>query len=674
MGSNEEYLDKLLQSVTDEEKKAAPAEVEQKEYSEDMTDEELLASLIEMYSEELAEFKAEEIIHKDDSQSTENMPENIAENVAEAADNVESSEMIEESVMSEIISEEATEPVADASEEVEDDTFFIDHGEQLSQSDIEALLNNLENNLMEATEQSAASEEILKEDNAFADISDAEEKADDSLLKDMGLDELSAEEIEKMLNAAQEAEVKPQEDTAVSNEMNLDALFGGLGFDNGFDSDSNSENDIADLLGGMLGEAQDDELAEIGALLQKADSQESLNDSNLRSILDSSDDIGGNDLLNELLTSDKIEESEGKKKKEKVKKAKKEKTTKDKAPKEKGDGKSLWNRITAALFEEEDDLDDIREVKIAGGDGFISIANPDENVNILEELMNEDLNKGKKSKKKKDKSKDKGKAKAEAKTEGAEGEEVLDPKEQAKLEKQKAKAEKAAAKKKAREEKAEADRAFLKAQPSISTKRAATAFIFALSIMAVILVIYMFVPDMIDKKNARKAYYSKDYYEAYELLKGKELNDSDTILLNKVTCILKLYRKYEAYCNYDKMGKNVEALNALMEAVNEYQESHTYAKAMAIDKETDAIYAEVLIILSGKYGVSEEYAKEVIALESDAEYTLRLQYILDGNAWPDAEEAPIEEGPMEDILPEEEDFFEGREEEFLEGQEDDSNN
>ena len=68
-----------------------------------------------------------------------------------------------------------------------------------------------------------------KEDNAFADISDAEEKADDSLLKDMGLDELSAEEIEKMLNAAQEAEVKPQEDTAVSNEMNLDALFGGLG-------------------------------------------------------------------------------------------------------------------------------------------------------------------------------------------------------------------------------------------------------------------------------------------------------------------------------------------------------------------------------------------------------------------------------------------------------------
>ena len=204
MGSNEEYLDKLLQSVTDEEKKAAPAEVEQKEYSEDMTDEELLASLIEMYSEELAEFKAEEIIHKDDSQSTENMPENIAENVAEAADNVESTEMIEESVMSEIISEEATEPVADAPEEVEDDTLFIDHGEQLSQSDIEALLNNLENNLMEATKQSAASEEILKEDNAFADILDAEEKADDSLLKDMGLDELSAEEIEKMLKRERE--------------------------------------------------------------------------------------------------------------------------------------------------------------------------------------------------------------------------------------------------------------------------------------------------------------------------------------------------------------------------------------------------------------------------------------------------------------------------------------
>ena len=68
MGSNEEYLDKLLQSVTTGEKTDT---VEEHKYSEDMTDDELLASLIEMYSDELAEFKTEEIIHKEESDAKE---------------------------------------------------------------------------------------------------------------------------------------------------------------------------------------------------------------------------------------------------------------------------------------------------------------------------------------------------------------------------------------------------------------------------------------------------------------------------------------------------------------------------------------------------------------------------------------------------------------------------
>ena len=149
---------------------------------------------------------------------------------------------------------------------------------------------------------------------------------------------------------------------------------------------------------------------------------------------------------------------------------------------------------------------------------------------------------------KKDKKKGKNKKDKADKPEnanGEEGEETIDPKEKAKQEKLKEKAEKKAAKKKAKEEKAEADRVFLKAQPSISTKRAMVAISFALSIMVIILIIYNFVPTSIEKANARKAFYNKEYYECYELLQGKELNDSDQILLNKVTCILKMQRKEE---------------------------------------------------------------------------------------------------------------------------------
>ena len=143
------------------------------------------------------------------------------------------------------------------------------------------------------------------------------------------------------------------------------------------------------------------------------------------------------------------------------------------------------------------------------------------------------------------------------------------------------------------------------------------------------------------------------------MLQGKELNDSDTILLNKVTCILKLQRKLDAYNNYVKMDKELEALNSLVEAVNLYGESYTYAKALSIDSDVDAIYEQILIILNGKYGVSEAGAKEILACENDAEYTLQLQYVIEGKNWGNVEEENSEK-PMEDVLPEEEDFLEGQ--------------
>lgn len=689
MGSNEEYLDKLLQSVSNDVKTIAQDE---KEYSEDMTDDELLASLIEMYSDELAEFKTEEIIHKDETILEEGPEEKVTED-----------ELIAENIAEEVLVEPAEEIVEEASAvdmpvEVEKpilaDYHIPNNNDMLSQSDIEALLSSLqqaddgiddstENVMLSKTEvlneASVVDQETIEEPQMLetseldellkTKVDDMMGEADDNLLKEMGIEGMSAEQIDELLSAASAAENSQSEKTATeeTNEMDLNDLFGGLNFVDDFDPEHHAGQDMADLLGGMLG-GNDDDLAEIGNLLNKADNNEPVDDSNLRNLLDMEDDIGGNDLLNELLQSgnDSVGEesqTDDKSQKGKKKKEKKEKVPKQpkqpKQPKEKKEGNSLWKKITSILFEEDESLDDEKPVKIVGGDGQVNLVDVGENEDILAELMNEDMVAGKKSKKKKDKTKaDKNKNKGKS-ADSEEGEEAIDPKEQARLEKKKQKAEKVAAKKKAKEEKAEADKAFLKAQPSISTKRAMVAFLFALSIMAIVLVIYAFVPNTIDKANARKAYYNKEYYEAYELLQGKELNDSDTILLNKVVCILKMQRKLDSYNNYVKMDKELEALNSLVEAVGLYGESYTYAKALSIDSEIDTIYEEILIILSGKYGISEETAKEILACESDAEYTLRLQYLVEGKNWGSTETKDSEE-PMEDVLPEEEEFLEGQ--------------
>ena len=707
MGSNEEYLDKLLQSVTKDEK---PVAAEEHEYSQDMTDDELLASLIEMYSEELAEFKTEEIIHKDENDISEEETvavETVAEetiseqdNIVEAGVDEADADVTESMSLDDLLGVSSTiesDFSGDFSGDFSEGTESVDKTEPatkytstdsdyLSQSDIEALLSSLQDDLPQTTTEVVNEDKIIEDFSAEADpvleeiLSEPqtidEEDADilipekndgydnpseDNLLKEMGIESMSAEQIDELLSAAATSEQPESVAMPESKEMDLNDLFGGLSFADDFDPDHKASEEMADLLGGMLG--GNDDLAEINELLQKADNNETVDDSNLRNILGMEEDIGGNDLLNELLQADSgavdtgstIDE-EKKPKKEKKQKVKKEKQPKQpKQPKEKKEGESLWKKMTSLLFEEDEDLDDEKKVKIVEGDGIVNLVDINENESILNEMMNEDKQKGKKSKNKKDKGKTK-KNKAEN-ADSEDGEEIIDPKEQAKLAKQKAKAEKAAAKKKAKEEKAEADRAFLKAQPSISTKRAMVAFVFALSIMAIVLLIYAFVPTAIEKANARKAFYNKDYYEAYELLQGKELNDSDTILLNKVTYLLKMQRKLDSYNNYVKMDKKLEAVNLLMEAVKLYEESYTYAKALSIAGDFDAIYDEILLILNGRYGVSEEMAKEINACESDVEYTVRLQYLIEGKTWGETDDS---EKPMEDVLPEEEDFLEGQ--------------
>lgn len=657
MGTNEEYLDQLLQSVTDEKKEVTAHEFI---HTEDMTDEELLASLIDMYSEELSEFKTEEIIHKDENS------EEVNETEVPTNEGVETSifEEISENVMEDAIETPESNAGTILDEFFNNNTEFENDGFG-EQGDLADLLGSLQeemndipltesvpvadipqisaddNGIMSAdsiAELFAAMEQ--KEKNAPVDDVVLEEDTivsseEDDLLKEMGIDTMSEEQIDDLLNAAS-ANGEP--------ELNMNDLFGGLNFADDFDPDSNRSEDVANLLDGMM--SNDDDLAEINALLQKADNNEEV-DSNIKNILNDADDIGGNDLLNELLQADTDASGKDPFGNPVEKKSKKKKEKKEKKDKEKG---SLWKIITETLFEE-DELD-TKEVSIITSDDGTIMVDEGENEDILAELMHEDRM-AKKKKKDKDKKKS-AKEKGDASEEG----EVIDLKEQAKLEKKKQKAEKVAAKKKAKEEKAEADKAFLKAQPSISTKRAMVASLFALSILGVILVIYAYVPSAIEKGNARKAFYNKDYYEAYELLVGKELNDSDAILLDKVICILKMQRKLDSYNNYIAMEKELEAINALMEGVRLYGECNTYANALSIGDDVNAIYNEIIIILNGKYGVSEDVAKEINAVETDEEYTLRLQYLVEGKTW--GSETDTNQPIIEDVLPEEEDFLEGQ--------------
>ncbi len=327
------------------------------------------------------------------------------------------------------------------------------------------------------------------------------------------------------------------------------------------------------------------------------------------------------------------EEKEGKGRKKKKRFGGKKKDGKE-TDAESGEGEetekkpNFFTKLIAFLTEtDEDEEEEAKE----------GLEPSDENKSILEELEKED----KKKKKKKDKGK---KGKEDGDDEGEEG-------------KQKGKKEKKEKKKKEKKEKnAAADT--LETEPArpakkVSKKSVAVIAGLCITLLAMIIVFCSIVPAFFDKKSARDAYYQSDYARAYELLYGKKLDNSDTIIYNQSKIIVEMNRKLEAYHNYLAIGEGVRALDALMMGIQRYPDIMLDAEEYHVTQEVNAIYETMLNILNDKYGITEHMAQVIIDYD-DVTYTRKLESVVNGTPFTNPY---AEDRTSTDVLPEEQDFF-----------------
>ena len=350
------------------------------------------------------------------------------------------------------------------------------------------------------------------------------------------------------------------------------------------------------------------------------------------------------------------EQEEKKEKKKKEKKAKKEKKSLFGKKKKSGEGdaedagegdsgsdsqnaedgaegekeeksQGLFSKIMAFLTEADDE---------DGEEGRADGLEPsDENKNILKELDDEDKNKKKK------------KVKAKGDEEGKE-------------KKEKKKKEKKEKKKKEKPAAADAEGSeTVKKGKRVSIKSILVIAAFCLTITAMIIVTCSIIPDFFDKRKAREAFYQADYIKSYELMYGKKLDESDAIIYNKAKTILEMKRKLDSYHNYLGMGKEIQALDALMSGVEHYPEILAKAEEYRVTQEVNAIYESILSILNDKYTLAEPVAQTIIAYD-DVTYTKRLESIVYNTPFIMPEEKTEEEEavPTEDILPEEQEMME----------------
>ncbi len=627
MSSDEEYLDDLLKSIAEDEGESEHLDTESGE-TPSLDD---LGLAIEDTDNlaDVAEGGA-------DGESADGMAEDVS------LDDFALEDFGEEESLENLEPEEA-EPESPEEEAPLDDFALEDFGE-------EEPLENLE---PEEAEPESLEEEAPLDDFALEDFGEEEplenlepeeaepespeEEAplDDFALEDFGeeepLENLEPEEIEPEIPAEEEAVddfaiedfdvVEPGEDElggpeetgtedGLISDDDVDAMFAAAdaaAMEEEAAIEINTEEDMLALLDSMSNEIEAENAAAEQAAAELAEAA-------------AGEETG--------------EEKEGKGRKKKKRFGGKKKDGKE-TDAESGEGEetekkpNFFTKLIAFLTEtDEDEEEEAKE----------GLEPSDENKSILEELEKED----KKKKKKKDKGK-KGKEE-DGDDEGEEG-------------KQKGKKEKKEKKKKEKKEKnAAADT--LETEPArpakkVSKKSVAVIAGLCITLLAMIIVFCSIVPAFFDKKSARDAYYQSDYARAYELLYGKKLDNSDTIIYNQSKIIVEMNRKLEAYHNYLAIGEGVRALDALMMGIQRYPDIMLDAEEYHVTQEVNAIYETMLNILNDKYGITEHMAQVIIDYD-DVTYTRKLESVVNGTPFTNPY---AEDRTSTDVLPEEQDFF-----------------
>ena len=140
-------------------------------------------------------------------------------------------------------------------------------------------------------------------------------------------------------------------------------------------------------------------------------------------------------------------------------------------------------------------------------------------------------------------------------------------------------------------------------------------------------------PEPLVVKQAKSSYKKGEYWNTYKDLYGKSavLTKDQQEEFKKAEVISRMQRYYDEYADYSSVvGKEPEALNALIKGVGRYDEIYKEAKETGdpkVEEEVSNTYDDLVTALQDDYHLTEDLAKQLYAIEDPIEYTIRLQWI-----------------------------------------------
>ena len=279
----------------------------------------------------------------------------------------------------------------------------------------------------------------------------------------------------------------------------------------------------------------------------------------------------------------------------------------------------------------------------------------DENEEVLAELDKEDKTAEQDKKKKKEKKKKNKPAKGKGAKKNAKAGNVEDgdEEEDGKPEKGKGKG-KAKKTPKKKKEKPEVPEQEEKASKGYTKKNIILVCLFSAAVFAVLYLSISYVAPGYAKKNAVTAFENQDYLTCYEILYGQKLTEREQQLFTFSNMVLRMQKKISDYDKYVEDGENLYALDSLMQAVEEYEETQEEALACGADGEMLKLYREVLTILLENYGLDEDGVRGIAFCDNKVEYTRMLDTLINGGTVDIKEEPATDTEDLPDLLPEEE--------------------
>lgn len=213
--------------------------------------------------------------------------------------------------------------------------------------------------------------------------------------------------------------------------------------------------------------------------------------------------------------------------------------------------------------------------------------------------------------------------------------------------------------------------------PKIPKKYKIRTIAFATTVLAAALVLTVLLPSVAVMKQARNAYYERDYKNAFFSMYGKKLNDSDQLIYDRSKLIILLDRKYESYEQYKAMDMQENALDALLNGISRYESLKAEGEHLGVLEDLDATRAKITEALMNDFGISEQKALEIISYPP-ADYSAAIRAAIAGESYiPMEQQIGMEYGLIEpvyeeeisddvslsdelpDLMPEEEEFLNG---------------